>query len=54
MGGDPAYLELLDSNHDLRIKLLQEETKNIAKDKEITILNGKIRKLISEVQDCER
>jgi chromosome segregation ATPase len=46
MGVDGAYLELLDSNLELRKKLATEETENISN-------KEKIRKLIKEIERCE-
>src|SRR6266542_3545976 len=46
MGVEQAYLDLIDSNLELRIKLTQEETTTI-KNKE------KIRKLTNDLERCE-
>lgn len=47
MSVDGAYLELLNSNLELRKKLVQEETNNISN-------KEKIRKLVKEIESCER
>ncbi|GBC20297.2 hypothetical protein GLOIN_2v1885507 [Rhizophagus irregularis DAOM 181602=DAOM 197198] len=47
MGVEQAYLDLLNSNFDLRKQLVQEETNNISN-------KEKIRKLTKEIEACER
>src|SRR3954447_7838887 len=46
MGVEQAYLDLLDSNLELRIKLTKEETTTIRNKK-------KIRKLTNDIERCE-
>jgi len=47
MAAEPAYLELLDSNQELRKRLVLEETINLSNQK-------KIRILTKDLEQCER
>ena len=49
-----AYGDLLDSNLDLRIKLVKEETLGFSKDSQISRLKIKIYDLASDIRECEQ
>jgi len=54
MGVEQAYLDLLDSNLELRKKLVKEETLGFSKDAQISKLKIKIYDLASDIRQCER